>query len=181
VSASVVLPIDADLPGVGWAAIDEGFATWSGEGPGALFDCVGPEFPDDAVIEAASSPHFVRPPGALVHGLGVAFAAEVAASAAESILASADFAACLGRSVAADLDAGATGAELLDVRVAATPLGHRATFTGGDEAGVRTVHLDIVVIRIGLAVGVLWCGDTAAPFPEDEARHLLDRVRRRAA
>lgn len=176
-----MLPVDADLPGSGWLAIDEGFATDAGGGPGALMDCVGPDFPDDDVVEAAASPHFVHPPGRLVHGLGASFGSSASAREAERILASSEFASCLGRSVAADLTAGVADAELLDVQVEATALGHRARFTGGDEEGVRSVHLDIVAIRIGLAAGVLWCGDTGSPFPDVAVEHLLASIRRRCS
>ena len=179
--APAVVPADADLPGVGWLAIDDGFTGDGGDGPGALLDCVGPGFPDDAIVDTAASPHFVRPPGRLVHGLGVAFDSVDAALGAETILASAEFAACLGRSVAADLAAGATDAELLDVEVVATAAGHRASFTGGDEHGVRAVHLDIVTIRVDAAAGALWCGDTGAPFPSDDVAHLVASIRRRAS
>lgn len=188
-SATDVIPDDADLPGTGWLAIDDGFAGGpGGGGPGAVFDCVGPSFPDRAVVDTAASPHFVRPPGALVHGLGVAFDSIHAADTAAVILASLDFAACLGRSVAADLASAdrasadlATGnsdAELLGVEVSPTDLGHRVRFTGGDVAGVRAVNLDIVVVRAGTAVGVLWCGDSGIPFPDGDLRHLAGRLRR---
>lgn len=180
-SASAVVPVDADLPGSGWLAIDEGFSDEGDGGPGALVDCVGPDFPDDDVVATAASPHFVRPPGRLVHGLGVAFDSSAATTVAERILTSSGFAACLGRSVALDLAAGATDAELLDVEVVETDLGHRARFTGGDAAGVRSVHLDIVAFRVGFAVGVLWCGDTGAPFPDADVVHLVGSIRGRGS
>lgn len=179
-----LVPRDADLPGRRWLAVDEGFENVGGGGPGQMpgemFDCVGPGFPEHAVIESASSPHFVRPPTALVHGIGVRFASVEDAVTAEAILAGAAFAGCLGRSVAADLEAGATDAELLGVDLAATAHGHRVRFTGGDQAGVRPVNLEIACLRIDDAVGVLWCGDAPDGFPPDDVAHLLARLRDRA-
>lgn len=129
-----------------------------------LFDCVGPAFPNDEVVSTAASPHFVQPPRRLLHGFGVAFAHVGAADQARSILAEQAFAECLGRSVAADFEAEETSAELLAVDVAPTSAGMRVSFTGGDAAGVRPVHLDVSLIQIGAVVGVLWCGDTPEPF-----------------
>ncbi len=179
VTAADMVPGDGDLPGGRWFAIDEGFSAEDGEGPGAMFDCVGPDFPEEAVIESAASPHFVRPPSALVHGIGVRFASTADALAAEQILAGPEFAGCLGRSVAADIEHGATDAELLGVDVEATPHGHRVRFTGGDAGGVRPVNLDIACVRIADAVGVLWCGDSPGRFPEDDVEHLMVRIRGR--
>lgn len=174
--ATAVLPEDADLPGRGWMAIDDGFSGAGSDGPGALIDCVGPAFPEDAIVDTAASPHFVRPPGALIHALGVSFDSDAAADDAAAILSSEDFAACLGRSVAADLAGGATDAEFLGVDVVPTIAGHRAHFAGGDDGGVRSVHLDIVCIRVGRSVGVLWCGDTGTPFPADDLEHVVRRI-----
>lgn len=182
-SATSVIPDDADLPGSGWLAIDEGLSSAGGDGPGAMLDCVGPDFPDDAVLGSATSPHFLRPPAALVHGVGVEFADEHAAARAEIILAERAYAECLGRSVAADLvagaDAGTIDAELLGVEVTETAVGHRAQFTGGSQRGVRPVILDVVCVRVGASVGVLWCGDTPEPFPADDCEHLVGRLRGR--
>ncbi|MDZ7676275.1 MAG: hypothetical protein U5K30_14555 [Acidimicrobiales bacterium] len=182
-SASSVIPADADLPGSGWLAIDDGLSSPGGDGPGTVLDCVGPEFPDDAVVASATSPHFLRPPAALVHGVGVEFADEDAAARAEQILAARPYAECLGRAVAADLvdgaDAGTVDAELLGVEVTETAVGHRAQFTGGSERGVRPVILDVVCVRVGASVGVLWCGDTPQPFPPDDRGHLVARLHTR--
>lgn len=174
-----MVPRDADLPGGRWLAIDEGFSAGGGEGPGAMFDCVGPHFPEDAVVESAASPHFVRPPSALVHGIGVRFESSAAAVAAEGVLSGPDFAGCLGRSVAADLEHDTTDAELLAVDVAETPYGHRVRFTGGDADGVRPVNLEIACLRVDEAVGVLWFGDSPGGFPPDDIAHLVDRIRAR--
>src|SRR3546814_3895206 len=68
--ADDVLPREADLPGTGWVAIDEGFGADAAGGPtpGELVDCVGPDFPaDDEVAGTAATPHYVHPPGRLVH------------------------------------------------------------------------------------------------------------------
>lgn len=172
VGAAEIVPVDADLPGSGWLAIDDGFAGDAGdEGPGALLDCVGPEFPDEAVVDTAVSPHFVHPPGRLVHGLGVEFDSDEAAGRAETILSARAFAECLARAVAADL-----GASLLAADVVTTRLGHRVRFTGGDEHGVLPVNLDVTPVRRGRDVGVLWCGDTPDPFPDADLDHLVGRL-----
>ncbi|WP_436794263.1 hypothetical protein [Actinospongicola halichondriae] len=177
--ADLIVPSPADLPGVGWVAIGDGFGAEGEAGPGALLDCVGPDFPDASVVESASSPHFLRPPATLVHGTGVRFETEAAAEAAHAILSGPEFAACLGRSVAADLEAGDTTAELLGIDRVATMHGHRVRFTGGDGRGVRPVNLDIATVRVGTTVGVLWCGDTPDAFPADDLGQILGRIRDR--
>lgn len=174
-----IVPQADDLPGAGWTAIDDGVVTTGGTGPGALFDCIGPDFPDAAVVESASSPHFLRPPATLVHGTGVRFATEADAASAHEILGGPAFAACLGSSVAADLEAGATDVEVLGVELTTTAHGHRVRFTGGGDRGVRPVNLDIATVRIGATVGVLWCGDTPGAFPDDDLELILERIRRR--
>ena len=180
-TAEDVVPIDADLPGSGWLAIDDGFAAAGGAEAAELFDCVGDEFPEDDVVATAASPHFVRPPRRLLHGVGVAFGSEDAGELAGRILSSTSFAECLGRSVAADLELGPAEAELLAVDVQRTDDGHRVSFTGGDPEGVRPVHLDIAVVRVGRLVGLLWCGDTPEPFPTGDLDHVLRQIRRRTA
>lgn len=180
------VPVDADLPGRGWMAVDEGFSFAADEGgPGDLLDCVGPSFPDRAVVATAASPHFIRLPRALVHGIGVAFDSAAAAEAAAEILETEAFAACLGRSVAADLAAQPIDTEVLAVDVARLDpstvgsAGHRVRFTGGDEHGVRPVVLDIVVVRGVDAIGLLWFGDTPSPFTPADRDHVVDAVSRR--
>ena len=176
-----IVPVDGDLPGEGWMAIDEGFESRSGDVEATeVFDCVGAGFPEDEVVGTAASPHFVHPPGRLLHGVGVAFGSVDAAARAATILCATAFAECLGRSVAADLAAQPIDSELLAVDVHRTDSGHRVSFTGGDEHGVRPVHLDIAVIRAGALVGLLWCGDTPAPFPAADLDHVLDRIGSRA-
>ncbi len=180
IDAATAVPADADLPGGGWLAIDEGFAAGAGEGgPGELFDCVGPDFPEDAVVGTAASPHFVRPPRALVHGLGVEFDDDAAARLAADILAGEAFAACLGRSVAADLAARPVDTELIGIEVEATGAGHRVRFTGADERGVRPVNLDVVAVHVGRVVGLLWFGDTPEPFSATDLAHVIRSVRSR--
>lgn len=183
VTAADVVPAVDDLPGDGWVTIGDDLGGVAGTGAAAtdLFDCVGPDFPDDEVVDTAASPHFVRLPRALVHGLGVSFTGPDAAMDAESILVQPEFAECLGRSVAADLDAQPIEAELLAIDVVATTAGHQVRFTGGDEHGVRPVHLDIVVVRVGSAVGLLWFGDTPEPFGSEERDHVVGRVVAKAA
>lgn len=173
-----VLPQESDLPGPGWVAIDEGFGAAPGAGgPGELIDCVGDEFPaDDEIIETAATPHYVHPPGRLVHGFGVLAGDLDAAQRAERVLTSRSFAECLGRSVAADLDAADVEAELLAVDVEVTPRGHRVQFTGGTEAGVRPVQLDVVCLRDGRAVGLLWFADTPDPFPAADVAAVVERI-----
>jgi len=180
-SATDVLPRDDDLPGTGWLAIDEGFGAGAGEGgPGALVDCVGPDFPgDDEILESAGTPHYVRPPGRLLHGVGVLAGSDQAADRAESVLASRSFAECLGRSVALDLSDPDLGAELLAVDVEDGPFGHRVRFTGSSSAGVRPVLLDVVCLRRDRAVGLLWFADTPEPFPVGDVAAVVGRIRAR--
>ena len=180
--AEHITPVDADLPGTGWMAIDEGFASATDLGAAAeLLDCVGPDFPEDDVVSTAASPHFVHLPRRLLHGIGVAFGSERSAIVAEEILRSTPFAECLGRSVAADLDTQPVDSEILAIDVHVSPTGHLVSFTGGDEHGVRPVHLDIAVVRVGPLVGLLWCGDTPEPFPSPDLDHVVARLRDRAA
>lgn len=180
--ADDVLPRESDLPGPGWVAIDEGFGSDdpAGTTPGELIDCVGPDFPgDEEVVATAATPHYVRPPGRLVHGFGVVTTTVEAAERAESVLSGQPFAECLGRSVAADLDASDSAAELLAVDVEPTDRGHRVRFTGGTGEGVRPVQLDVVCLRDDRAVGLLWFADTPDPFPADDLDRVLERIRGR--
>lgn len=176
--AEDVLPRECDLPGTSWLAIDEGFGSDApaANRPGELIDCVGPEFPEDDVIATAATPHYLRPPGRLVHGFAVTTSTLVAALAAESILSGLAFAECLGRSVAVDLDASGSEAELLAVDVESTDRGHRVRFTGGTGAGVRPVQLDVVCLRLDTAVGLLWFADTPNPFPAGGIEHVVGRI-----
>lgn len=181
-SADDVLPRESDLPGTGWVAIDEGFGSDAPAGatPGELIDCVGPGFPaDDEIVATAATPHYVRPPGRLVHGFGVATATVEAAERVEAILSGQAFAECLGRSVAADLDASDSDAELLAVDVEGTERGHRVRFIGGTGDGVRPVQLDVVCVRSERAVGLLWFADTPDPFPPADLDAVLGRIRAR--
>ena len=176
--AADVLPRESDLPGTGWLAIDEGVGSDAppGSTPGELLDCVGPEFPEDDVDGTAATPHYLRPPGRLVHGFAVSTTTVEAAQQAERILSSRPFAECLGRSVAADFDASDSEAELLAVDLEPTHRGHRVRFTGGTGDGVRPVQLDVVCIRNGSAVGLLWFADTPDPFPPDELERVLAKI-----
>ncbi len=159
---------------------DERVDTEVDDGVAELFDCVGPDFPEADVASTSSSPHFVRLPRSLVHGVGVEFVDEPAAERAEGALTCDAFAECLGRSVAADLEAQQLDAELLAVDVTSTTAGRRVRFTSGDEAGVRPVHLDIVVLRRRRVVSVLWFGDTPEPFASDVRTDVVERVLARA-
>lgn len=182
--AEDVLPREADLPGTGWVAIDEGFGADAAGGPtpGELVDCVGPGFPaDDEVAGTAATPHYVHPPGRLVHGFGLVVASSEAAARAEEILSGPAFARCLGRSVAADLDASGSDAEVLAVDVEPTRHGHRVRFTGGTADGIRPVLLDVVCVRADRAVGLLWFADTPDPFPAADLDSVLERIRGRSA
>ncbi len=176
--AAAVLPRESDLPGTGWLAIDEGVGSDAppGSTPGELLDCVGPDFPEDEVIGTAGTPHFLRPPGRLVHGFAVTTRTVEAAEQAERILSSRPFAECLGRSVAADFDASDSEAELLAVDLEPIERGHRVRFTGGTGDGVRPVQLDVVCIRKDTAVGLLWFADTPDPFPADELDGVVARI-----
>ncbi len=180
--AADVLPTDADLPGTGWLAIDEGFeAVAGGTGIAEAHDCVGPDFPSgDEVLDTAGSPHYLRPPGRLVHSFALLAATDDAADRAELVLTGRAFAECLGRSVAADLTASDAAAELLAVDVEPTDRGQRVRFTGGTEAGVRPVQLDVVCLRVDRAVALLWFADTPGPFDPADAGVILDRIRERA-
>jgi len=178
--AADVLPREPDLPGAGWLAVDEGFGAGPDEpgwSPGEVLDCVGPEFPaDDEIVETAATPHYVRPPGRLIHGFAVLCATDDAAERAVTSLDSWRFAECLGRSVAADLADPSFVAELLQVDVDATEQGHRVRFTGGTSEGLRVVHLDVVCIRDERAVGLLWFADTPDPFPVGDVDAVVERI-----
>lgn len=180
-AATDVLPGEPDLPGTGWLAIDEGFGAGPGEGgPGEVLDCVGPDFPaDDEIVESAGTPHYVRPPGRLLHGVGFLAASEAAADRAQAVLSGRAFAECLGRSVALDLSDPDLEAELVEVDVADAPFGSRVRFTGASPAGVRPVFLDVVCLRRGRAVGLLWFADTPEPFPADDLAGVVARIRAR--
>lgn len=177
-----LVPIDADLPGTGWMAVDEGFASAVGSGDeiGELFDCVGPDFPEADVVSSAASPHFIRAPRQLLHGFGVCFGSDASVGQALAIVTATPFVACLGRSVAADFQTGATAAELLAIDIAETELGHRVQFTGGDADGVRPVHLDLVGFAVGRRLAMVWAGNTPDPFPSDDLALVIERIRRRA-
>jgi hypothetical protein len=173
------VPRPGDLPGGGWVAVDEP-SSGPAAGEAELIDCVGPDFPGvDDTVASAASPHFVRPPHQLVHGLAVMVRTPALAERAATILRHSDFARCLGRSVAADLVADPGPAELLDVDVRAVAAGSRVTFTGASSHGVRPIHLDIAVLSRGPAVSVLWFADTPEPFPPTERRHVIERVQQR--
>ncbi len=180
---ALVLPEEGDLPGRGWLAVDDGFEDLAGgtAGVGEAIDCVGPRFPEgDEVAATAATPHWIRSPGTLLHAFALSAATGEAADRAEAALSSTAFATCLGRSVAADLDADADGGpELLAVDVTATDEGHRVAFVGSAGDGVRPVTLDVVCVRRGTAVGLLWFADTPGPFDEDARRHVLDRIAHR--
>lgn len=178
-----MLPTEDELPGAGWLAIDEGFGSGGGDGEVAeLFDCVGPEFPEGPeVLATAATPHYLRPPGSLLHGFALVVGGDDAADRAERILTGASFAECLGRSVAADLARSDVDAELLGVDVEVTERGHRVRFTGGTTAGVRPVQLDVVCLRVGRAVALLCFADTPDPFDPAEVDHVLAGIRGRAS
>jgi len=177
---AALVPALDDLPGAGWSAIDGTLVDVAGgESAAELFDCLGPTFPGDAeTVGSATSAHFVRPPRQLVHGVGVRFErwARSAPERAASVLRSAEFAECLGRSVAADLGSRPDDAELLTVDVTDVPSGRRVTFTGVGPAGVVPVHLDIVVVESDGAVSLLWFADTPHPFPALDLAHVVDRL-----
>jgi len=175
-----VLPREADLPGAGWLAIDEGFGSSLGDEtlhPGELIDCVGDGFPGDhEIVETAATPHYLRPPGRLLHGFAVLCRTDDAAERAVRVLDGHRFADCLGRSVAFDLADPAVESELLEVDVDATEQGHRVRFTGGTAEGLRVVHLDVVCIREDRAVGLLWFADTPDPFPPADVDAVVERI-----
>lgn len=178
-TAADLVPTVDDLPGAGWIVIGDDLGGAAGDsGTAELFDCVGPDFPDQAVLETAASPHFVRPPRSLVHGVAVRFRDDAAADVAASILGGAAFARCLGTSVAADLEAQPIDAELLAVDVEATDAGQRVRFTGGGEQGVRPVHLDLVLVRAARTVGLLWFGDTPEAFDPVDRDRVVSRLSR---
>lgn len=176
-----LLPRREDLPGDEWHMI--GASAWGQGDEGAeLFDCVGPTFPrDDEIVSTAESARFVQPPRRLLYAVSVEFDAPGTTSRAADILRGDAFAACLGRSVAADIAADASNAELLDVEVlpvvaAGGCRGSRLSFTAGGEHGIMAVHLDLVTITVDRAAAVLWLGDTDHPFPGEERDHVIGRI-----
>lgn len=179
-----LLPRREDLPGDGWRMIGASAAGQGDEGA-ELFDCVGPTFPrDEEIVSTGESARFVQPPRRLLYAVSVEFDAAETTARAVQILQGDAFAACLGRSVAADLAADSSNAELLDVEVlpvvaTAGCRGSRLSFTAGGEHGIMAVHLDLVTITVDEAAAVLWLGDTDHPFPGDERDHVIDRIMER--
>lgn len=179
--ALALLPRIGDLPGSSWqelpAPIHDGDGT---AGPGELLDCVGPDFPPaDAVRAHASSGYFVRPPAGLVHGLSVVFDDPARCRAAADVLSAPAFAACLARSVAADIAADDRGTEVLAADVTATTDGHRVSFHGATAAGVRAVHLDVTTLVLGRGATVLWFAGSPEPTPDHLRRAVAEAIRRR--
>lgn len=176
VDPTVFVPAPGDLPGVGWLAIDE-LTTGGGGGEAELIDCVGPDFPAPAeTVDSASSPHFVRRNGQLVHGISVVFTSRDAAQRAAAVLRRAAFAECLGQAVVADLLAAPDDVEPLAVDARLEDWGQQLTFTGASAAGVVPIHLDLVVLEGSAAVVLVLLADTPAPFPPDQRTHLLDHL-----
>lgn len=179
--AGAAIPVLGDLPGEGWQVVELPDPGRAGNEPAELLDCVGPDFPRGNEVRAsASSAHFLRR-RQLVHGIGVAFASVAAAGRAAEVLRGAPFAACLGRSVAADLAADPHGAEVLGVEVAPGGPPQRVSFAGVSSAGALTVHLDIVVVDRGPVVSLVWFGDAPDPFPGADRRQVVARLSARIA
>lgn len=173
-----LVPGPVDLPGAGWRAVELGGGGVPA-GEGELVDCVGPDFPGpEEVVDSASSAHHVRR-RQLVHGLAVRFTSEAAAARAADCLRRAEFARCLARSLADDLAGDAGGPEVLEVVLADGGPPHRVSFTGVSDDEVLTVHLDIVVLAAGTAVGVVWFGDAPTPFPTEDRDHVVSRLQGR--
>ena len=173
------VPAEEDLPGSGWLALDE-LVSGGTQGEAELIDCVGPEFPGpDETLDSASSPHFVRPGGQLVHGIAVVFGTTEAARRAATILRRQKFAQCLGQSVVADLLAAPDDVEPLAVDAHDEQWGQRLSFTGVSDAGVLPIHLDLVVVDHGNVASLLFLADTPEPFPPEQRAHIVDRVSRR--
>lgn len=181
-----LLPRREDLPGPDWRMIGAPAAGQGDEGA-ELFDCVGPAFPrNDEIVATGESARFLQPPRRLLYAVSVEFDTPATTSRAATILRGDAFATCLGRSVAADLAASPTEAELLEVDVvpitaAAGNTGSRLSFTAGGDHGVLAVHLDLVTLTVARAVSVLWLGDTDHPFPADERDHVITRILERTA
>ena len=175
-AAAELVPQASDLPGSDWVALDE-LVSGGGGGEAELIDCVGPDFPGpDETVESASSPHFVRPNGQLVHGISVVLTTSEAGGRAAAVLRDAAFARCLGGSVMADLGAAPDDVEPLAVDAIAFEWGHRIRFTGASGAGVLPIHLDLVVVDGGDAVVLLLFANTPAPFPDEERIHVTAKV-----
>lgn len=184
-SPTDALPHEGDLPAGRWMAIDEGFDRAAGPGGDAaeLIDCVGEDFPSHAIVDAAATPHWVALDAGtprLVHGVGVLFADDASTVRAADVLTTDAFAECLGRSVVGDL-AGAPGdAEVLVAEVSAGSHGRRVSFHGSDGDGMRSVHLDVTVVRVERCLGIWWLADSPDPFPAEVTRGLIDAVTGRA-
>ena len=150
------------------------------QGEAELIDCVGPEFPAaDETVDSASSPHFVRPGGQLIHGISVVFRTADAAVRAAEVLRRTAFGRCLGESVIADLIASPDDVEPLGADALPTKWGQRLSFTGASAAGVLPIHLDLVVLETVDAVSLLFFADTPDPFPDEERTHVMECIRRR--
>lgn len=176
--AADLVPGREDLPGVGWRPLDTG-AQEPGAAPDPAWAGPGLPGPED-VLETAASPHFLRPPHGLVHGIGAVFVDAGAADRARAALGAEAFARRLGRALAGDLAASGGPSEVLAVDLTTTDVGRRVTLTGSGPAGVVPVHLDVVVVGRGRRVGLVWLADSPHPFPPDDRDHLLRRLRRRS-
>lgn len=170
------VPAEEDLPGSGWLALDE-LVSGGTQGEAELIDCVGPEFPGpEETVDSASSPHFVRPNGQLVHGIAVVFKTSDATRRAAAVLRRSAFARCLGQSVVADLIATPDDVEPLAVDSQPEEWGQRLNFTGVSAAGVLPIYLDLVVVDGAKVVSLLFLADTPDPFPPEQRAHVVDRV-----
>lgn len=176
---TLLVPGEGDLPGSGWLALDE-LVRGGTQGEAELIDCVGPEFPTaDETLDSASSPHFVRAGGQLIHGISVVFTTADATDRAAAVLRRPAFGRCLGESVIADLIASPDDVEPLAADALPMNWGQRLSFTGASAAGVLPIHLDLVVLDVADAVSLLFFADTPDPFPDEERIHVMECISRR--
>jgi hypothetical protein len=140
------------------------------------------------VTASAESPRFTRA-DALAWSVAWVLRSEDDARRAFALLASSAFADCFAAAVAADVDPTAGTATLLGhaatPAVALQPAGavegavHRVRLIAGTPTGALVVHLDVVPLRGGTTVTVVFLGDSPDPWPAAAVDAVAGAVRSR--
>ena len=178
-----------DLAEDGWRALATG-AGGSSVDEGGL-EAVMARLPEEAVIDVADSPLFVRPPARLAYSSAAVFRDVAAATEALAAVGSAEFARGLAGAVAADVVVAPGGAELLGSHTRPLDLpgappgtavaGHRTTFGGATAEHVVPVHVDLLVLGRDRRLVLVWVADAPDPFPAEVRSRLLARLAERLA
>lgn len=190
-AAAQLLPTLDDFDG-GWRALA---APAAGDGPAASVDPTLERFlagrlAEHDVAALADSPLFLRSPARLAYASAAVLSCDRAGVATFELVASEDFARAFAEGVAAGAVVAPDAAELLGST--SRPLGvshavvagvesaaHRTTFAGATAELVVPVHVDLVVLRCGPRVLMVWMADAPDPFPQAERDHLVTRLARR--